>query len=139
MSDQTAPYDPPAPVHVHLPDSAFLPPFLRGTEVVIMVPLSARGWVTEDVGSPASLPPLGAHDVAVLLALAAAHPRTLTQEDLEDPAWTGLSVRTLRPLLRRLRTEGLTDRPLGDKGGETITPRGRFALACALRTGMRPG
>lgn len=73
------------------------------------------------------LAPLAAIDEAILRALAAKHPVTVNQYDLSEAVER--SRDTVGPALARLRQSGLTARPHGTKGGETITADGLDVLA----------
>ena len=66
------------------------------------------------------------NDLLILNALAQS-PATMSQYALE--ATTRVTRRTLTKRLAFLRTHGLTERPHGPHGGETITPLGRERLA----------
>jgi hypothetical protein len=133
-----APDDRLAPVHVHLPESALLPPELRGGEVVLEIPLSARDWVTGARPTAADLPAIKKADVAILLALSVAGCQTKTQEELALPGPTGLCHRTVGTRLRKLRELGLVREPLGKNNGWAITDAGRNALGAALMAGIQP-
>jgi DNA-binding MarR family transcriptional regulator len=51
------------------------------------------------------------------------------QVTLEQNEKIGLSRRSLTPRLDRLRHLGLIHRPLGERSGDAITPKGREILA----------
>jgi hypothetical protein len=74
-------------------------------------------------------PPLALQDAdwQILEALAAVHPGTMHQIDLE--ARIEVARRTIGPRLERLRTWGLVSRPRGERGGEQITPLGLALLS----------
>jgi hypothetical protein len=72
-----------------------------------------------------SFPTLRPIDAKILRALEDAG-TTLTQFDMSDRV--SFSERSIRDVLRQLREAGLTHRPHGERGGETITERGRAAL-----------
>jgi hypothetical protein len=61
-------------------------------------------------------------DVTLLRALAENYYITMTQEELESETLIGR--RTIGKRLGHLREQGLTHRPQGERGGETITEKG---------------
>ncbi|MBI1913618.1 MAG: hypothetical protein HYS12_02515 [Planctomycetes bacterium] len=93
---------------------------------------AAGGVQQKDTPAPSpSTPPaapatgdlaLTREDVALLRALAASHPRTVSQYDLETT--TGFSRRTIGPRLSYLRSAGLAHQPRGKRKGHTVTAEG---------------
>jgi hypothetical protein len=75
-------------------------------------------------------PPVSDNDAKVLLYLLEEHPRLRQQADIA--AGTELSPRTAADCLKRLRGEGLTGRPEGERKGEGLTEKG-MQLAAGLR------
>ncbi len=67
--------------------------------------------------------PLGNIDIAVLTVLFNNLPRIMKQYEIGDAVSSHRG--TVGPALERLRKAGLTHRPNGDRGGETLTPRSR--------------
>jgi hypothetical protein len=66
--------------------------------------------------------PLTGDEIAVLLALAAHYPRTMTHVDLY--AAVRVSRNTIGECLRVLRERHLVSRPKGERGGDQLTPWG---------------
>jgi hypothetical protein len=86
---------------------------------------SARAITT---GSKEEVQKLHKNHVKILTYLDRCYPSPQTQEEMGMPRAVGLSERTIRDYLPKLRDLGLVHRPQGDKGGERITDEGRRAL-----------
>jgi hypothetical protein len=90
----------------------------------VFAALEETQQTTSQAGDSSLPPPVRPEEMLLLKKLNMAYPQTVLEADDE----LGLSRRSIGLFLERLRSLGLTHRPLGERSGEAITLTGRALL-----------